>query len=105
MAMLMTISVWEPLAIARPMAASKSCGRLRGSKSYPLSAGMKKSPTSQGQGGDFPKEEVERRARELAQRVMSKPPQPQAWPKKPKATKSRADAAKPSKRARAAEAS
>lgn len=50
-------------------------------------------------------EQIDRLAQELAQRVMSKPPQPQAWPKKPKATPAAGDASKPKKRGRAASAS
>ena len=50
---------------------------------------------------EIPTEEVERRARELARRVMSKPPQPRAKPKS--STKSDpGDASRPRKRARAA---
>jgi hypothetical protein len=52
---------------------------------------------------ELTKEEVAARARELAQRVMAKPPQQQEWPKKP--TKSRSNASKPRKRGRAGAAS
>ena len=51
------------------------------------------------------KDEIERLAKEMAQRVMSKPPQPQVWPKKPKASGSPGDASKPKKRGRAASGS
>jgi hypothetical protein len=52
-------------------------------------------------------EEVDRRARELAQRVMSQPYKPQEWPKKPRpAAKPKGSGdAKPRKRGQAGEAS
>ena len=53
---------------------------------------------------ELPKEEVKRRARELARRVMASPPQRQEWPKQ-KPTKSRGVASKPRKRAQAGAAS
>lgn len=51
------------------------------------------------------KEEVERRARELARRVMDTPPQPHDRPKKPKAPKETGGASKPGRRAPVGEAS
>jgi len=51
---------------------------------------------------EFTKEEVERRAGELARRVMSQPPQPRTKPKPP--AKAGADA-KPRKRRQAASGS
>lgn len=52
------------------------------------------------------KEDVERRARELARRVMSTPPQPNRWPKKDTSPKKdRERASKPRKRGQAGEAS
>jgi hypothetical protein len=53
---------------------------------------------------ELTKEELDRRAGELAQRVMSKPPQPHVWPKKakPDAKPARSGASKPRKRERAA---
>lgn len=54
---------------------------------------MEKEPT---------KEEVERRAKELARRVMSTPPQPRT---KPKPAKETGGASKPRKRGRAASGS
>ncbi len=52
-------------------------------------------------------EEVDKRARELARRVMSKPPERQQWPGrgKQKATPTPSGASKPRKRGRAGEAS
>ena len=54
---------------------------------------------------ELTKEEVDRRAREIAQRVMAKPAKPQEWPKRGKPTKSRDGASKRGKRARVGEAS
>ena len=51
---------------------------------------------------ELTKDEVDQRARELARRVMTTPPKPQEWPKKPKATPDRSGASKPRKRGRAA---
>jgi hypothetical protein len=45
------------------------------------------------------KEEVAEQARQLARRTMAQPAQKQEWPKKKRATKSRAGASKPKKRA------
>jgi len=52
---------------------------------------------------DLTPEELDQRAQELARRVMSRPHQPQVWPKKrkPAATPARSDPAKPKRRARA----
>jgi hypothetical protein len=56
---------------------------------------------------ELSKEEIERKARELARRVMSTPPQPHSWPKKPKrdAKPDRSGASKPRKRGRVGEES
>ncbi len=56
---------------------------------------------------ELTKEEIDRRARELARRVMAKPPQPREWPKKPKseATPARSVASKPRKRGQPASGS
>lgn len=51
------------------------------------------------------KEEVEARARQIAQRLMAKPAQTQEWPKKGNPTKSPADVSKRGKRARVGAAS
>jgi hypothetical protein len=50
---------------------------------------------------ELTKEEVERRAGELARRLMEMPPQQQVWPKKGKAAKpARSGASKPGKSGR-----
>jgi len=51
------------------------------------------------------KDEVDRRARELARRVMEKAPEPQAWPGRPKPKKAPGGDAKPRKRGPTASAS
>jgi hypothetical protein len=54
---------------------------------------------------DLTKDEIEQRARDLARKLMAKPPEPQEWPKKvaPKAAPLRAS--KPRKPARSGGAS
>jgi hypothetical protein len=54
---------------------------------------------------ELTKEEAERRAGDLAHRLMSKPPQPQEWPKKEAPKEAPARASKPRKRGRAGGAS
>ncbi len=51
---------------------------------------------------ELTKEEIDRRAREIARRVMSTPPQPQQWPGKSKAKATPERVSKPRKRVRAA---